>query len=482
MGAIAGVVIVIVIVRMLSGSIKVPPIALAFGVKLGIYVFAITLVQVTTTDAEVATGVLHMVAFVLIWAPIPLLRWVVVPLRMPRTAYWTTRISSPLGLTKEIQASAVVYGALALARRSHPSEEAISWLERKLRNSEPIHGAGVVAAGLLAALRKDIDRARGLFATADRMHARLIPRSMRVIARDWLVVDAARVGNWQRVVRLGRHGMITLRWSYSMARIGERLTGNPKAWHKWQLWPCFLWAPRRRVTYPPFRRALRVPVRRSVQPDPAPSATDFPLALGSLARALERANAHDGELLAQSIQAVDRNLDSVQEMIEQRLDILGSRRDADAVLAQFRQRLIDLVTPLIEDDPYLARGAQPGSIMEQAVWQVRRRLLGDIEARCKDYRDRTTGETSLDQIAEWETWAWLTNSANRLLELDSASESVLFQIVYAPVCNFAVYQHNGRKRIALAHDMFIWLLAYAQGVPEARQLLAKNIQAGIAGI
>jgi hypothetical protein len=45
-----------------------------------------------------------------------------------------------------------------------------------------------------------------------------------------------------------------------------------------------------------------------------------------------------------------------------------------------------------------------------------------------------------------------------------------------------VYQHNGRKRIALAHDMFVWLLAYAQGAPEARQLLAKNVQAGIAGI
>jgi hypothetical protein len=55
-------------------------------------------------------------------------------------------------------------------------------------------------------------------------------------------------------------------------------------------------------------------------------------------------------------------------------------------------------------------------------------------------------------------------------------------MVYAPVCNFAVYQHNGRKRIALAHDMFVWLLAYAQGTPEARQLLAKNVQAGIAVI
>jgi hypothetical protein len=479
MGAVAGVIIVIFIVRMMSGSIKVPPIVLAFGVKLAVFVFTITMVQATAP--EVASAVVHIVAFVLIWAPIPLLQWIVVPLGMPRAAYWTVRIGWPLGLTKEIEASAVVYGALALARTS-PSEEAISWLERKLRNSEPILGSGVVAAGLLATLRKDVDQARGLLAIAERMHTRLIPRSMRLIARDWLVVDAARVGNWHRVIRLGRHGTTRLRWSYGMARIGERLTGNPKAWRNWLLWPCFLWAPRRRLTYPLFRRALRVPARRSVSPNAPPSTTELPLTLGGLARALEHANAHDGELLARSIDAVDRELDSMHELIQQRLGVLGSRGDAGSVLAQFRQRLIDLVTPLIEDDPYLARAAQPDSIMEEAVWQVRRRLLGDIDTQCKDYRERTAGEDSLDLVAEWEAWARLTSSANRLLELDSADENILFQMVYAPVCNFAVYQHNGRKRIALAHDMFVWLLRYAQGAPEARQLLAKNVQAGISGI
>jgi len=388
MGAVAGAIIVIIIVRMLSGSIKVPPIALAFGVKLAIFVFAIAMVQVTTTDAEVASAALHIVAFVLIWAPIPLLRWVVVPLRMPRTAYWAARICWPLGLTKEIEASAVVYGALALARTSR-SEEAISWLERKLRNSEPVHGAGVVAAGLLAALRKDTDRARGLLATADRMHTRLIPRSIRVIARDWLVVDAARAGNWHRVVRLDRHGMTRLRWSYSMARIGERLTGDPKAWRNWQLWPCFLWAPRRRATYPLFCRALAVPVRRSVQPDTPASATRLPLTLGGLARALEGANAHDGELLDRSIDAVDSELDTMDSMIEQRLSVLGSRGNAGSVRSLFRHRLIDLAIPLIEDDPYLARAARPDSIMDQAVWQVRRRLMRDIASQCRDYRERT---------------------------------------------------------------------------------------------
>jgi len=120
--------------------------------------------------------------------------------------------------------------------------------------------------------------------------------------------------------------------------------------------------------------------------------------------------------------------------------------------------------------------------MDQAVWQVRRRLFGDIQARCGDYRERTTQATSLDLVSEWEAWATLQCSADQLLELDPTVESVLFQTVFASVCNFAVFQHNGRKRIALAHDMFGWLLRHSGSDPQARELLAKNVQAGIAGV
>jgi hypothetical protein len=479
MGAVAGVIIVIFIIRMLSGSIKVPPIALAFGAKVGLFTFTIAMVQ--GTAPEVASAVLHVVTFVLIWAPTPLLRWIVVPLRMPRTAYWTVRICFPLELTKEIHAGAVIYGALALARKS-PSDERISWLERKLRSAETIRGAGVVAAGLLAALRKDGDRARGLLATADRMHARLISPSIRVIARDWLVVDAARVGNWHRVIRLGRHGITRLRWSYNMARIAERLTGAVHARPDWLLWQGFLLAPRRRATYPLFRRALAVPVHRSAQPSPTPTVAQLPLALADLACAIDGASAQGGEALAQSIEAVNHLLDLMRDQIEQRLLALGGRGDADAVLAASRQRLVELVAPVIENAPHLARAAQPASPMEQAVWQVRRRLFGDVEARCRDYRERTAAQASLDPVAEWEAWAMLTGSADQLLELDPGAESTLFQAVYAPVCNFAVFQHNGRQRFALAHDMFAWLLRYANGAPDARQLLTKNMQAGLPAI
>src|SRR5262245_44408240 len=282
MGAVAGIIIAIFIGRLLYGSVKVPPVVLVCAVKLALLTFTNAFVQAT----EVPAGeVVRAVVTVLILAPTTVLRWVLVPLRMPRVAYWTVRICWPLGLVKEVRAGGVMFGALALARRG-ASDEAIKWLEQRLRGVEPMQGAAVVAAGLLAALRKDDDLARRLFAMADRMDKRLISRSVRAIARDWLVVDAARIGNWQKVIRLGRGGSSWLRWSYSMARIGERLTGDPRAWRSWQLWPCFLLAPRRLATYPLFRRALAVPVRRSAQPDTAPIVAKLPLALGGLARAI----------------------------------------------------------------------------------------------------------------------------------------------------------------------------------------------------
>jgi hypothetical protein len=478
-GTVASVIVNTLIVGAITGSLKSSGTTFFLALAAKVIVFTLTIATVQATAPKAASAVLYVGAFVLIWAPTLLLRWVIVPLRMRRAAYWAVRVCWPLGLAMEIEAGAVIHGALALAR-TRPSDEDITWLERKIRNAKTIHGAGVVAAGLLAALRNDIDRARGLLVTADEMYGRLISRSMRAIARDWLVMDAARVGNWHKVIRLGRGGSTWLRWSHSMARIGERLTGDPQAWHNWQLWLCFLWAPRRRATYPLFRRALAVPVRRSTLPEPAPTSAGLPLALGDLARAI--GGACDGKVLARSMSAVDRQLETMRDKIEERLNALAGQGDAGAILSAFRQRLIDLVTPLIEDDPYLARDAQRRSIMEQAVLQTRERLFGDLEARCQDYRKRTAAASFLDLFAEWETWAGLHSSAEQLLELDPDAEAVLFQAIFASVYNFAVVQRNRRERSALALDMFAWLLRRAGSNPKAREMLARNVRAEAIGI
>jgi hypothetical protein len=338
----------------------------------------------------------------------------------------------------------------------------------------------VVAAGLLAALRGERQQARCLLLIADARTQRFTPRKARAIARDWLVADAARSGDWREVIRLGRRGRLSVRWSYAMARIAERLIGDPHACRDWLLWLCFLMAPRRRMTLSLLRRALAIPVRSSPRPDAKPATSaGLPQALAGLAHALAHRRARDGQALAWSVSAVDGALDPVRPHVEQRLSKLGGRTDADAVISAFRQRLVGLMVPLLEEDPILARAADRGPIVDQAIEQVRLRLFRDIEAQCKDYNERT--ENLLDALFEWERWAKLRNAGDRLLALEPTAERTLFQAMYVPVCNYAVFQHNKCQRIPLAHDMFSWLLLHAEGDAAATQLLTKNAKAGRAG-
>jgi hypothetical protein len=461
--------------RLTGGGIRVPPWFWMLVVKLGLLDVALTVMFIT----NYTTAPLLLPAMVLICVPTLVLKWIVVPLRMPRVAYWTVRIGLPLRSIRELRASGVMYGALALARKG-ASNETIVWLERRLHGVRRVRGTGLVAAGLLAALRRDREQARCLLLIADTLPWRFTSRRIRAIARDWLVADAARIGDWREVIRLGRRGRKSLRWSYTLARIGERLIGDKQGCGDWLLWLCFLFAPRRLATYPLLRSALAVPARPpSADVKPAAVAA-LPLALADLARAIEGRHIHDGTSLARSVGAVDGNLDSMRAQIDQRLRALGGRGNSDTVIFAFRQRLIGLVAPLIEEVPHLALAAQDSTSLSEATRQVRLRLFRDIEARCKDYDARTEDERALDEVLEWTTWAMLRRSADRLLELDPESKVPLFQTMYHPVTSFAVLQSNRRKRNVLAHDMFSWLLRHSQGNHEASQLLARNVQAVLA--
>jgi hypothetical protein len=415
-------------------------------------------------------------------APTLFLKWFVVPLAMPRVAYWTTQYCWPLGLIRELSAGGAIYAALALAR-GKPSAQMLDWVERRVERSlsraRSVHGAGIVAAGLIAALRGDRHLARCFLLVADTLDSRFISRSARAVARDWLVVDAARIGNWREVIHLGRRGRDSTRWSYAVSLIAERLCGDKGARDSWLLWLCWIVAPRRRGTLALLRRALalpRVPTPSAVSES---AATDLPQALANLARRLQNTHAHDGLPLIQAVRDIDSKIDSpgTRTLIQRRLAALSAQHDTDAVISRFGQALADVFVPLIETSPALGRQADQIAVLTEAREGARRRLFRDIDAQCKDYELRIKSQNSLGALAEWEIWARLRDRADRLLLLDPASENVLFETMKFPVCNFAVFQHNTCKRIALAHEMYTWLRRHAESDPAISQLLSKNIRA-----
>jgi hypothetical protein len=418
-------------------------------------------------------------AFVLLLAPSFFLKQIVIPLGMPRVAYWMARWFGPVRSIREAGAGAALYGALALARRRRPTP-AIAWLEQKANRAKTVRGAGVVAAALLAGLRGDRRRARALFLVADTLPRKFIPRSALVVARDWLAADAARIGDWREVMRVGLRGRDSMRWSYALARVGERLIGDPNAPRDWRLWLGWAIAPRRLATLPLLRQALAVPRAPDSKPVDPDADAELPAALADLAHVLENRFARDGASLARRVGELDGALDrsTTRALVQQRLLALGAQRDADAIISGFRARLVDLLAPVIEESPRLAGGQARGPILDQAIERVRNRLLRDVEAQCKDYGERQQRETPLDILAEWGAWALMRDSADRLLELAPEQEHSLFHTMYVPTCNFAVYQHNKCKRPPLAHEIFSWLRRHSRSDAAASKLLTENMRAG----
>jgi len=213
---------------------------------------------------------------------------------------------------------------------------------------------------------------------------------------------------------------------------------------------------------------------------PEPSVVPaLPEALALFAQGLAGRFAQDGRSLVRCVDAVERALlrPSTHALIERRLPALGAKGDADAVIDGFRKRLVDLIDPLIEEQPGLAGGDARGSLLDEAVARIRSRLFRDIGAQCKDCNERQQQELALEALTEWETWAVMRDAADRLLALSPDSEHALFHTMYVPMCNYAVFQHNICKRIALAHDIFAWLRRHAESDLSACELLSKNMKA-----
>jgi hypothetical protein len=460
-----------------SGSLPrniIPP-----RVSTGILKFVVAIIAIAfAADAGYVGAALWFIAIILIWTPTIVLEWIVLPLRMPRVAYWVARVGYPLSFVGEGSAGGVVYGALAAARTRSPLKFA-SWLKEKLDRPRSLRGGGVVAAALLASLRGDRDRARCLFVVAETLPSRVISRKARGIARDWLVVEAAQVEEWRAVVRLGRRKYSSHRWSYLMARVAERLVGDKRACADWLLWLLWLIAPRRLATLPLLRRALVKPRASTEDPRQQKPASGLPQALAALAQAFRTRQTQNSASLSESVRGVDAALDatSTRSRIEARLVGLGAKGDVDAIVGRARQRMVDLLVPLLELSPDLAPKDDHEPILTEAVARVRSRYFKDIQTQCDDYRKRTKSKQVLDRVLEWEMWAALRCSADRLLMLDPASEASVFEAMW-PVCNnFAVLQHNEWHRLMFAHEIYSWLHKHAQNAPSALQLLAQNMKA-----
>ncbi len=415
--------------------------------------------------------------------PSILLRFVFVPLGLPRVAYWFPVLTVPLAHSGEIRGGAALMAALALTRRRNLQARSAEWLDRELSLMSQSQCMAATAAGVLAAARGKRETARRIFGAVDVVSDRA-PRVARRVAREWLVADAAERGAWEEVVLLGQSGFKQIGWPRTMGALARRLLGLPNAASSGVLVVAWLASRHRLATLPIVRRAIATPRRSSLAPEaPTPSLASphgdaLTPALQAHAAAL-RAPSEASVIAAGRAWDAVRTSGYVAALFARRAIALETRATAENALV----RLVDVaerdLAPIVAG---LAPSVLEASPTLAAASRVsRRKVMLEIESIAGAMAQRTARKEPLHTSGEWMEWGALRRACE--LALREAAPEVrrtVFAAVYGPACNHAVWLFNAQGEKLLANGMFRWLAREAKAVNDATalKLLEKNVKIG----
>jgi hypothetical protein len=429
-------------------------------------------------------------------APWPFTRFVLIPLGLPRLAYWLARTSDVVFHVDRLGGAAAA-AAWALCRQRPQDEESVEWLTAKLAEQAPLGGAGVLASGLLLAARGDLDGARTLIASVDDVDARICPPEAKRIAYGWLAADAAERGEWARVAELGVTWQQAGRQAWLLSAIAQSLLLDPLTsgapgrlglWLRWAL------APYRRATLPLVQRALAALDGTFIEPeeDPpvAPAAgapggdairTALSLHASVLTRPREALRPEDVRAAGQAWDAA--LFDKATERILLERAVIVGAAGAASVLDRMRAAVEDdLAGVVLASGMRLVDLGDRGEMASRVRAQLRDRLLTEIEAASDAIRRRADDKRALPGPDEWREWGNLRELYARAVR--SAGDDLrrlAFVKVYPDATSFAVWLYNDRHQRPLGNVIFRWLLAEATALDDSRAvtLMTKNVACGI---
>jgi hypothetical protein len=430
-------------------------------------------------------GSISWAALVIGSFPSLVLSRVLIPLGLVRAAYWFASVSPPLAHAGESAGGAVLAGVLALGTRRAAEPSMLSWLDVKLRRLRSPRGLAISAAGLLEAARKNDDGARAIL----RAVTGISPRSSnfaRGVARSWLVADAAQRGDWADIAELGMEGVARrwLRWPYLMGLIAQRLVADPASPSDAALVWAWLIAPHRRATFPLLRRALSTSPRAPHDP----AVVDLPAEGGELLAAALRAHAMclaepGASSLVVAGQAWDavRSSPAVASLVARRALAIEAQTTPEAALASLLSSAEDDLSRAVVQANLAPEVASASPTLTAALAAARRRAMDDIESLATALAQRTKDRRELAAPGEWMEWGSLRGFCDRATrDAPVTAQRTVFEAVYTPACNYAVWLHNARDQKVLANAIFRWLAARARsaGNVAAVELLENNAKLG----
>jgi hypothetical protein len=415
-------------------------------------------------------------------------RWVFIPLGWPRVAYYFGYLTA-WSWGADPKGGRVLAAAWALLRARTPSARYRTQLEQYLENTcIPKRGAALVASGLLAASRGDLETARLLCRGMTHLARKIAPRLARKIALEWSLADAAAHGQWRDVVELARSGSGSYTFAAFFRDSALRLLGDPRV-GRFVLGARWVLARRWVSTWPLLERAWRAPPL-SVPPEKLPGmpATE-PLehALECHAALARVPAGHEQAAFSSAVRAWDLALDSmrVRDLAEERSRGGGPGVDPTEALETLQREVTEELAAwaLAHELPLhsLATGSTLlEAVMDQACNEQLERIESSAEAmsrRVEEKRPLTFSHVG----EEWRDFLLLQRQCARVTAMGGQdARRLAFEAVNVPLCNLGAWLFNERRELAIANGMFRWLLAesHVVGSLEDQNRYRDNVNCG----
>ncbi|MFO0576849.1 MAG: hypothetical protein U1A78_22840 [Polyangia bacterium] len=443
-----------------------------------------------------------------------LVRWVLVPLGAARAARAVARLAARK-LRRDPRGGALMAAAWALIRtrgraggRADAHGAQLAWLEARLGSEPGLRGGGVVARGLLSALRGDDEQARVTLRGAFDMDPALLPEVAEALAAHYLVADAARRGAWDEARQLGwADGRPRFAATRVVGIAAARFTATPSSRRPEDAAaPCpdaralrywFVRAGSPEALRPLFLRALVTrPEKRRPSTAARPSAPalppdlpgePLPRALFLHARALRRhalfLSLSDLQELAQAWTAA---LDGpeLRALCLRRAIGLGAdgeaaqRGLAEALQADLAELAHKGRVPLHES-ALSAAGAGP--LLRASARRLREGLLDELEAGCAALSLRVEDNRGLPLLDEWREWEALRRRYELGVRLcGEPLRRLIWPTYHRALCGHGVWMFNQRGERIFGNTVARYLLSEAEslGDDERATLQRKNVACG----
>ena len=164
------------------------------------------------------------------WASLwPLTRHGFVPAGWVQTAYEATRRGPHGAAMQDGPGVAAFVAAQALLHQATPSAADIAWLRARIDEQEMLTPAALAALGLVAQARDDLEEARAFLDAVRYFEDRVTDPSVRSVAAEWLLAEAATRGAWEEVLQLGGAHQVQSRMGRLLVGMARRLLGRPNA-------------------------------------------------------------------------------------------------------------------------------------------------------------------------------------------------------------------------------------------------------------